>query len=59
MMALKKQNKMLFIMVKCLCSRHGLKKIKKIRNKAYKKHDYSSSNRSISDSDFFLSSDSE
>ena len=52
--ALKKQNKMLFSMSKLFGSRREFKKIKNICVKKYKKHDYSSSNSSISDSDLSL-----
>ena len=54
---LNKQNKMLFSMTKPSGSCRELKKIKKIRSKASKKHEYSISNISISDYDSSLSND--
>ena len=46
---------MIFRMANCSVSRRELKKTKNIHSNKYKKHDYSSSNSSISDSDSYLS----
>ena len=59
MKALKKQNKMLFNMVKRPGSRCELNKIKNIRAKESREYGSSNSNISISDSDSWLSSNSE
>ena len=58
MKSLKKQNKILFSMSKLSGLRFELEKIKNICAKASKEHKSSSSNWSISDSDYTLSSDS-
>ena len=56
---LKKHNKTIFSTEKRLGSRCGIKNINKIRAKASKKHESSSSDSFSSGSDYFLSSDSE
>ena len=56
---IKKQNNIIFGMANLSDSRHELKKIKKIYAKAPKKHDYPIRDRSSSDYDSYLSSDSE
>ena len=53
--SLKNQYKMLYSMSKCSRTRHKLKKTKKIRSKASKKHEFSSSSISGSDCDSSLS----